>query len=153
VNKFRRKIENCYYSFSNFFQNIGFFIKLAWRWRSWDQSYNIDAFCDIMEESAKRIRRYGNTVGKEKCYRRMMQGSGQLRRAYQDYKDPTSVYLYRKSPLYATLRQDGVEISNTPKHIHDAMYKIAQEREKRVGEERKKYAWNYLNKWSDDWWD
>ncbi len=156
--KIRGKIEDAYYPVKNFFKNLPFFIKLAWRWRSWDQSYNINAFADMMEKTARSILKHGNKYQKEKTYRKMMQAAGQLRQAYDGYIDQNLVRLYQKNKMYFK-KIEGTKFStmeheqNTPKHIYEALYKIAHERGERVVKERQEAAWKYIHKWSNYWWD
>jgi len=155
--RLRRVLETYYYNVENFLRNLPLFIKMAWRWRSWDYIYTINSLCAMLEQSAKMTRKNSHHQGAEKTYRRQLTAAGLIRKAYDDKTDATISYLIKKnhhffkriSPNLLELCQKEV----TCPRIYDGMYSVAQKRSSDAEQKRKDEAWFYLKKYLENFWD
>lgn len=139
-----------WYSVKYFFINLPFFVKQAWKWRSWDYTYQIELFADALERSARSIKHNDNHVGADKTYRRAMTAVGMLRKAYinPEFDKSLWAYLVKTSPLYKNVSYD--------KHSKEWYNKLSDVIRKRADaweKQRKDDAWKYVNKHIQKIWD
>lgn len=137
-----------WYNVKYFCANLPFFIKQAWKWRSWDYTYQIELFADALERSARSIKRNDNHVGADKTHRRAMTASGMLRKAYLDQEFDKSLlqHLQKRNPLIT--RRDATNPEQEAK-----MFRIIRNRVDAWEKQRKDDAWKYVNKHIQKFWD
>ncbi len=148
-----------YYEVRAFCQNLPFFLKAAWKFRTWDSSYNINLFADSLELTAKTLKG-GHALLAEKQYRRCMTASGLLRRAYDGRAiDDKSLHnwMKRNSLIWRKLDRSNLYEMDTEsvdtKDYADKMWKIIQKRRDALEKSRKEEAWAYIHKWVEHFWD
>lgn len=146
---FLYKIRDGYYNIKTFLVNLRIFIPIAWRWRNWDYNYNIEVFTKLLEETGKHMINHGNTVNSKKMGRRALIASAKLNIAYGNFDNKTLNYVFKRHG-FSFMRNYSPKVLE---HIIQGIIKAADKREDAIVEERKKEAWNYLNKYIEYFWD
>lgn len=150
---------NWYYNIKQFCRNLPLFLRLAWKWRGWDSHYSIMAFVELLKATAKSIKKYGHLANSEKRYRKCMMAAGLLDKAYNTEISKSLDYLYTKNKWYTERCKDAPHLYEmktdykTPEHIYNAMWDIAHKRDEKEQAERKQYAWKFIHKHIEYWWD
>jgi Tfp pilus tip-associated adhesin PilY1 len=117
------------------------------------------AFAALLKANARAIKKYGHLVNSEKRYRKCMMGAGLLEQAYNTDVSNSLKYLYKKNRCYTEQCQDQPHLYEmktdykTPKKIYDAMWDIAHKRDQEEQAARKEYAWKFIHKHIEYWWD
>lgn len=142
-----------YYPIKAFLRNLPMFVRFAWYYRSWDYTYNLSILADLLEDTAKNLRKYGNAVDSEKSARRAFTAAGLIRKAYMEHNvNKTLIYLFKKCPVRIRNRTLDRE-QNIPEHIYEGMYNSARRREDKAEKELKEQTWAYIHKYIENFWD
>ena len=158
-------LDKCmYYEVRAFLQNLPWFVRQAWGWRSWDSHYNIILFARSLEESARNIKKYGNHVNSEKCSRKCMFAAALLKQAYGEnlcISDKSYRNWHARNPIKFLRIPDG-EHKGLSEMTHDytdtkeyseKMWKVIHKRISKIEEDRKEFAWKFIHKNIQNWWD
>lgn len=153
------KLRQLYYNVASFFRNIPFFLKMAWKFRSWDSTYNIELFAESLKLTANKIKKNNHTSDTKQVYRRTITMVGMLRKAYlENSVDKTQLYLMNKNGYKFTKHSSCGYYSMdreyvTDKRIYEGMYKASMEREKVAQAQKEKEVWAYIGKYIKYIWD
>lgn len=153
------KLKDIYYNFQNFFLNLKWMIPAAWKFRCWDSTYNIELFCKSLEITANTIKIHGNALNKEKYYRRCITAAGLLRQAYNYHRalDPSLKSLMKNNPMNYLRSNKGYSIAvhtyKTSEEYYTKQFKLISKRLDKKEKDLKTNAWNYINKYIDQFWD
>lgn len=140
------------YRLLNYLKNFKKFNVMAWNYWSWDSTFSIEVFCQLLEENARACKRGWSFRG-IKDYRRGMAMAGYLRKAYlENYTYPAMKYLSNKNPWRLNNHKMEIEY-NTPEELYNKMYSLAHKKETTIEQQRKKEAWAYVNKYIEHLWD
>ncbi len=157
----RTTINTWYYNIKNFRQNIWFFTKLAWKWRPWDNQYNIDVLVALTKKTGQLIGYNSRHTSHVKTYRRAMAAAGYLEKAYS-YSvcdDKAYMNLMRNNPIkFEEIEGEGgyklmTHDYKVSEEYHTKLSDIATKRITRVEKELKAHAWAYYIKYCESFWD
>lgn len=152
------KLKDVYYNLKNFLINLIWMLPAAWKFRCWDSAYNIELFCKSLEVTANTIKIYGNSVNKKQQYRRCLIAAASLRQAYnfKRHEDLSLQQLNKNNPRYFE-RHEGYSIMKHKFKISEEHYvkqfELVSKRLDKQEKELKTSAWNYINKYIEQWWD
>lgn len=125
---------------------------MAWEYKAWDSWFSIEIFCELLECNARACHK-GYAKHGEKSYKRGMAMSGYLRKAYlEHYTHPTLKYLFNKNKVSFKNGKFHTEY-HTNREMYDKLWKLASTKEAVIEQERKDYAWQYVNKYIGHLWD
>jgi hypothetical protein len=141
-------------------RNIKFFLPHIIHMRDWDQSYQINLFCDSLEYLAYGLKQSNNHIHSQRTYRRCLFAAKRLRAAYDDksYNDKSYRRLSEINPIRFVKLNNGMsrmthEYSKRGKEYYNRMLKLICKRKDAIIKEEKKQAWLYLNKYIESFWE
>jgi hypothetical protein len=146
-----------YYDIKRFVKNIPFAMRVAWKFRPWDYSFNVELFADSLIETARVLHKHGNAVNSEKYSRRAYAMAGYLKTAYElnDKQQPDkALHYYYSKGYYSTLfRSFGSEEARAKVDKLKPLVDFALDRESKMEKARKEEAWKYVHKYIEHLWD
>lgn len=141
-----------YYKIRNYLRNFWKFNVMAWKYYSWDSTFSIEVFVELLEDNARACRDGFHANG-EKWYRRGMAMAGFLRKAYlEQYRYPGLKYLFDKNPIKfenGTMTHDY----KTDPAMYDRLFEVGYYKEQAIEKELKRTAWLYVNKYIEHLYD
>lgn len=148
------KLNRYYYKVKGFIKNLPFFLKQAWRWRSWDAHFSIDLLHDSLLLIAKDLKEDIWHKGALKQSRRCTFAAHLLNKAYND-----SVLMDDASMLNWS-RNNKLDIEDcglvwTRKYDEKYSRSLREVIDKRIlaiEASRKKEAWEYIHKHIGSFW-
>lgn len=140
-----------YYELRAYINNFRLFNSLARDWRPWDSIFTINVFVKLLIEQAHCCKN-SNHKNEIKRYRQALTAAHLLNRAYEYNctKDRAYMYLVKKYPTKWETRtiQFHEGASQKTKQLID----FASKRIDRWELQKKKEAWEYINKHIDYFW-
>ncbi len=146
------------YNAKNFAANLPFFIKWAWKWRSWDSSYAINLFSDALELVAKEMYKDKCHVNSMKYARRCSYAAKKLRSAYNDSDSVDVSYRYyaeRNPVVFVKLPSGHSRMTHKwaiSEEYGNKMFRTITKRTDDWNKARKQEAWQYIHKHISTWW-
>lgn len=147
----RLVVKSGYYDVRAFLHNLPRFLRQAWRWRSWDYMYTIDAFTENLECVGKSL----DSKRRRSCLRAVKQ----LRLAYEAHvvEDKGYQYWVKQNPFRFVKLPNGMsQLTHDyakSKEYCDKMREVVVKRVEKAIEQRKTDAWAYLQKHIESYWD
>ena len=128
--------------------------------RDWDQSYQLNLFCDSLEYLAQGLKRHNNCVHSLRNSRRCLFAAKRLRSAYDDrtYLDKSYRRLTENNPIKFVKLKNGMsrmthDYGTKGEEYYSKMFKLIHKRQDAIIKEEKKQAWLYLHKHFESFWD
>lgn len=152
-------IVNFYYKVKCFYYNLKWMLPQAWKFRSWDYSFNIELFSTSLEQTGNTIINTGNSINSRKIGRRALFAAYRLRKAYEYsvVDDKSYMYLSRNNRVVFNRTSSGYSVLNRDyKHsqeFYNKLYKVIDKRITKIEKSNKKEAWEYIHKYIEGWWD
>ncbi len=140
-------------------KNLKFFMPHIIHMRDWDQSYQIELFCDGLEYLAKGLKSNVHHINSGKYSKRCLFASARLRKAYSANAcdDKSYLALSKANPIKFVSLGNGCsqmihDYGPRGKEYYSKMFKLIHERQEKVIGLEKKEAWLYIHKYIEHWW-
>lgn len=151
------KENEMYYKLKAFFANLPLFLRLCWRWRSWDYTYSIEVFAKLLKEQVKAVEAGPHKISKKEI-RKYKTCVAFLEELAEDKKLPNPVpdKLLSKHPpewciaLYEESWVDEVfqrGLSDEARLIREGIWNANHKRMKKANAEEYQRRWAYISKY------
>jgi len=152
-----------YWEIRAFLTNLPHFLKQAWYWRSWDSCYTIETFCQNLERMGRVIRDTDRHTTASKSGNRAIYAAHLLRQAYSGDMSKEAVQWWTKNHFESEEIKEGKHkgmftmniVYKKNKYIEnyeEKVHEIIKKRDDRIEQERKDFAWRYIQKHIERWW-